>query len=306
MEIIADIMFRLDEKEKINTPEVGIEMKLGFIGLGAMGQPMATNLLNAGYSVTVYDVLPEAMESLAQKGALTADSAAKAAVSCEVVISMLPGDKEIKQVLMCNEFAASLKPGCVILDMSSCAPDCIVEVENYHKPKDVMVVDAPVSGNVEGAANGTLSIFASGGDFALKKVWPILEVLGKELFSLGACGTGKAFKNLNNLLSISNLVIVTEMLRVAQKNGYDLDSLYNMICASTGMSMSFKNRFKRMVSGDFENGFKLSLARKDYANALAMGQGVPMPVSKLVYELLLANSKHDDGDMAVMYKLFEE
>ena len=281
-------------------------MNIGFIGLGAMGKPMAKNLLKAGYSVTVYDVVPAAMEALTAEGAIAAGSAAHAAAAGEVVITMLPGDKEINQVLLSDEFAASMKSGAVILDMTSCSPDSITEVESRYKAKGVMVVDAPVSGNVEGAVAGTLSIFASGEDAALKIVWPLLEVMGEQLFSLGACGTGKAFKNLNNLMSISNLVIVTEMLRVAKKNGYDLDSLYDMICASTGMSMSFKNRFKRMTGNNFDNGFKLSLARKDFANALAMGEGVPMPVCKLVYELLLANSKYDDDDMAVICKLFED
>ena len=285
---------------------MGIAMRIGFIGIGAMGRPMAKNLLKAGYSVTVYDVMPVAVEALVAEGAQAADSLAEVAAAGDVIITMLPGDKEIKQVLLNDEFATSLRPDAVILDMTSCSPDSIVEVENYYKTKGIMVADAPVSGNVEGAVAGTLSIFASGEDAALKKVWPLFEVMGEQLFSLGACGTGKAFKNLNNLLSISNLVIISEMLRVARKHGYDLDSLYNMICASTGMSMSFKNRFKRMVNDNYENGFKLSLARKDYANALAMGEGVPMPVSKLVYELLLANSKYDNLDMAVIFKLFEE
>lgn len=281
-------------------------MRIGFIGLGAMGRPMAKNLLKAGHSLTVYDVVPAAVEALAAEGAQTADSLAKVAAAGEVVITMLPGDKQIKQVLLSDEFTANLKQGTVILDMTSCAPDSIVEVEGYYKEKGIMVADAPVSGNVEGAVAGTLSIFAAGDDAALKKVWPLLEVMGKQLFSLGACGTGKAFKNLNNLLSISNLVIISEMFHVAKKRGYDMDSLYDMICASTGMSMSFKNRFKRMVNDSYDNGFKLSLARKDYANALAMGEGVPMPVCKLINDLLLANSKYDGVDMAVICKLFEE
>ena len=281
-------------------------MNVGFIGLGAMGRPMAKNLLKAGHSITAYDVVPAAVEALVAEGAKAAESMAAAAAAGEVVITMLPGDKEIKQVLLNDEFAAALAPDAVVLDMTSCSPDGIVEVERFYKARGIMVVDAPVSGNVEGAVAGTLSIFAAGEDAALKKVWPLFEVMGEQLFSLGACGTGKAFKNLNNLLSISNLMIMTEMLRVARKGGYDMDSLYDMICASTGMSMSFKNRFKRMVNNNFDNGFKLSLARKDYANALAMGEGVPMPVCRQINELLLAASKYDDVDMAAICKLFEE
>jgi 3-hydroxyisobutyrate dehydrogenase-like beta-hydroxyacid dehydrogenase len=281
-------------------------MEIGFIGLGAMGRPMAKNLLKAGYSLTVTDLVPAAVQALVDEGAKAAASNAEVAAASDVVITMLPGDKQVIQVLMDPDFAASLKPGTVLLDMTSCSPDSIVEVEKFYKDRGVLVADAPVSGNVEGATAGTLSIFAAGEESTLKIVWPLLEVMGKQLFSLGPCGTGKAFKNLNNLLSISNMVIMTEMLRIVKKYGYDTDKLYDMISASSGMSASFKNRFHRMVDGNFDNGFKLSLARKDYGNALAMGAGVPMPVCKVIYELLLANAEHDGEDMAVMCKLFEK
>ena len=282
-----------------------IEMRIGFIGLGAMGRPMVKNLLAAGHEVTVWDISQDAINALVSDGAKAGESTADLAGKCEIIITMLPADPHVKGTLMNEQFAAALKPGTKLIDMSSCTTDAIHQVEKFYDGKDIDVVDAPVSGGVEGAQKGTLSIFAAGSEAALDAVMTVLEVLGKQIFRLGACGMGKAFKNLNNLLSTANTVLVAEMYHVAKKHGFDTDKLYDMVCASSGMSASFKNRFKRMVDGNFDNGFKLSLARKDVGNALALGEGVPMPVSKLVYELLLANSQYDNLDMAVMCKLFE-
>jgi 3-hydroxyisobutyrate dehydrogenase-like beta-hydroxyacid dehydrogenase len=206
---------------------------------------------------------------------------------------------------MDDALAVSLKKEAVILDMSSCTTEAIREVEAWYAPKNIPVVDAPVSGGVAGARNGTLSIFASGEKSALQTVRPLLEAMGKEIFDLGNCGTGKAFKNLNNLLSTIGVVAIAEMFHVAKKQGFDMDKLFEVVCASSGASASFKNRFKKMVNGEFEGGFKLALARKDVANAIALGQGIPMPVSKLVHELLVANGACDDLDMSSMCKLFE-
>jgi 3-hydroxyisobutyrate dehydrogenase-like beta-hydroxyacid dehydrogenase len=130
--------------------------------------------------------------------------------------------------------------------------------------------------------------------------------MGKEVFDLGPCGNGKAFKNLNNLLSTANVVIITEMYHIAKKRGYDTDRLFEVIMASSGASASFKNRFKKMVNQQFEGGFKQSLARKDVGNAIALGEDVPMPVAKLVYELMLANKQYDELDMSAMCRLFED
>ena len=281
--------------------------KVAFFGLGAMGAPMAENLLKAGYTLhTAINRSRVAADDLAKRYGLSIfPSIPEAAKDVDVVITILPADAEVKATLIKEALAASLKKDAVIMDMSSCTTEAIREVEAWYAPKNIPVVDAPVSGGVGGAQKGTLSIFASGEKEALQTVRPLLEVMGKEIFDLGSCGTGKAFKNLNNLLSTINVVAITEMFHVAKKQGFDMDKLFNVICASSGASASFTNRFKKMLNAEFEGGFKLSLARKDVANAIALGQGVPMPVSKLVHELMVANCECDNLDMSAMCKLFE-
>ena len=281
--------------------------KVAFFGLGAMGAPMAENLLKAGYTLhTAIHRSRVAADDLANRyGLLIFPSMPEAAKDADVVITILPADAEIKAALMNEGFAAALKKDAIILDMTSCTTEGIREVEAWYKPRNIKVLDAPVSGGVPGAQKGALSIFASGDKDALQTVRPLLEAMGKEIFDLGNCGTGKAFKNLNNLLMMANIVAMSEMFSVAKKHGFDMDKLFDVVCASSGGSTQFKNRFKRMANADFAGGFKLSLARKDVVNALALGQEIPMPFSKLAHELMLANNEHDELDAAVMCKLFE-
>ena len=133
---------------------------------------------------------------------------------------------------------------------------------------------------------------------------PILATMGKELYYLGGCGTGKSFKNLNNLLSVINTVVTSEACRIAEHEGLDLNLLYDIINASSGTSASFKGRFKRMTKGDYQGGFQLGLAREGFGQCPCAGQGAPLPMSRLAYELLLAAKAYDQEDMAAVYKLF--
>ena len=281
-------------------------MRIGFIGLGAMGFPMVKNLLAVGYPVTVYDISPAAVDRLTAEGAQGAASTLALAAVSDVVITMLPADKHVKSVLMDPAFAAALPKGATVVDMSSCTTAAIQEVEAWYAPYGVDVVDAPVSGGVEGAAAHTLSIFAAGKPEALARVHPVFKALGRDIFDLGKCGMGKAFKNLNNMITTCTVMVISEVYRIAKKQGYDTDKLYDMIMASTGMSRTFQARFPRMVNGSYEGGFKQSLGRKDLGNAIALGEGEPLPVAKLVHELMLANRAYDDCDMAVAARLFEE
>lgn len=281
-------------------------MNVGFIGLGAMGYPMVKNLLEKNYFVTVYDISREAVDRLVALGASGAETTQALARQSEIVITMLPADKHVKGVLIDESFAKALPRDAIIIDMSSCTTDAIQEVERWYKPYGIHVIDAPVSGGVEGAMNHTLSIFSAGDPKALSRVRPIFETLGKSIFDLGACGNGKAFKNLNNMITTCTTMVVSEVYRIARKQNYDLDKLYDMIMASTGMSRTFQARFKRMMNGNYDGGFKQMLGRKDLGNAIALGEGEPLPIAKLVHELMLANHEYDNYDMAVIARLFED
>lgn len=281
-------------------------MRIGFIGLGAMGFPMVKNLLEKGYQVTVYDISADAVQRLVNEGAKGAATTVELAGQSDVVITMLPADKHVKSVLLVEEFANALPKDAIIIDMSSCTTQGIQDVEKWYAPYGIKVVDAPVSGGVEGAAKHTLSIFSAGDPEALKTVRPIFETLGKDIFDLGCCGMGKAFKNLNNMITTCTTMVISEVYRIAKKQNFDMDKLYDMIMASTGMSRTFQARFKRMMNDNYEGGFKQMLGRKDLGNAIALGEGEPLPVAKLVHELMLANAQYDQYDMAVAAKLFEK
>lgn len=280
-----------------------MKQSIAFFGLGAMGEPMAANLLKAGYPVkSAVHKSRAAADRLLPLGLVLCPSPAEAAAGADVVITILPADPEIKEFLLESGFAASLKQGTVIVDMSSATSDCVREVESFFAGKGIPVLDAPVSGGVTGAEQGTLTIFGSGDEAAFEAVRPVLATMGRELYYLGPCGTGKAFKNLNNLLSVGNTVLVSEAFRIARAEGLDTGLLYDVINASSGTSASFKARWPRMEKENFDGGFQLGLARKDVGNALMLGGGLSLPLSDAVYQTLEGCAEFDKEDMAAVVK----
>ena len=284
-------------------------MKVAFFGLGMMGAPMVKNLLKAGYNISTCFHPSQNMELVKDITAFenfrTCKTNEEAVEGADCVFTSLPADKHIIGFLINDSFAASLKEGAVLVDTSSCTTQTMEAVADYYADKKVTVIDAPVSGGVAGAENGTLTIIAAGSSEGIDKVRPLLEVIGKRIFELEKCGEGKTFKNLNNLLLAVNLLAATEVFRVAKKQGVDLERLYDIVCQSSGASTALKERWKRMMEGNFGGGFKVSLARKDLESALLLAEGVPVPLAAMTCELMLANRENDDLDLAAMLKLFE-
>lgn len=282
---------------------------IAFFGLGAMGKPMARNLLKAGYQVRtcLHSKPPSFVEDLEQyAGFSLCRSKEEAAADAGVIITMLPGDPQILDFLVNDTaFAGSLSKGTVIIEMSSCTTQAVRQVEAFYASRGIAVVDAPVSGGTKGAEDGTLTIFSSGSPEACSAVRPLFEVMGKTIFDLGACGEGKTFKNLNNLLLNVNLLAACEVFHIASSMGLDMQKLYDVICSSSGASAAMKNRWTKMMSGSFEGGFRIALARKDLGNALKLAEQVPVPLARMTYELMLANNRLDDLDLAAMCKLFD-
>jgi 3-hydroxyisobutyrate dehydrogenase len=281
---------------------------IAFFGLGTMGAPMAENLLKAGYKLCSALTPPPCLADklAAAYGLEILPSFAAAAGKSDVIITMLPNDAVVKSFLTEPDFVASVRPGTIITEMSSTTGATVQEVEAFYKSRGVQIVDAPVSGGVVGAERGTLTIFGSGEKEAMEKVKPVLEKMGTKVYRLGSCGTGKNFKNINNLLLAVHTVAASEVFHLAKEQRLDLNLLYDVVCDSSGGSTAFKTRFKRMIeANDLDNGFKLVLGRKDLGNALALAKKVPMPVAHLVYDLMLANAKNDNLDIAGMCKLFE-
>jgi len=284
---------------------------VAFFGLGAMGAPMAKNLLKAGYTIrtcfhpTQNMALVEDIVDLDAFHAFPTNE--EAAAGADVIITSMPADAHVKGFLINDSFAAAVKDGAVIVEMSSTKTQTAKDVCAYYEGlgRGIQVIDAPISGGVAGAVNGTLTIFASGDGAALQAVRPVFDAMGKTVFELGPCGEGKTYKNLNNLLLTVNLLAASEAFRIAKKQGLDLDKFLEVVSVSSGGSTALKQRWARMVNDDFAGGFRLALGRKDLGNALELGSDIPTPLAQLTYELMLANAKNDDLDLAAMVKLYD-
>lgn len=281
--------------------------KVAFFGLGAMGEPMCKQLLDAGYPVsTSIHRSRAAADRLAASGLKICASPAEAAQDADVLISILPADPEVLSFWINEEMAAAVKEGAVIVDMSSCTTEAICQVEEYYKSRKVGVVDAPVSGGVRGATAGTLTIFGSGEKAYTEAVRPLFDVMGGTIYDLGKCGTGKAFKNLNNLLYLINLNAVAEARRIAVENGLDLAMLQDVISHSSGNSacINFLSREEVMSRTYQPAGFSHGLARKDVGNAISLAKKTPTPISHLVYDMMLGNAKHDSDSVLAVREIF--
>ena len=282
--------------------------KIGFLGLGAMGLPMAKRLCAAGHElkVCVHRNPAPALE-LERLGARVADGPAQVAAGVDYVVSILPEDEQIVEVLLNGNVVASVGPGTVIIEMSSAGPGTVRRLAEAYAPRGVSVLDAPVSGGVSGAVEGSLTIMCGGGKEVLEKARPVLEALGGKIWLVGGLGAGKSLKAVNNMLNAANTVLVAEALRLIRQQGLDEETAYQVIKASSGQSCSFDNRFRRMAGENFAGGFKLRLMMKDLRIALAEAGELPMPMSSLALQLYrMTGHESEDLDFSVVSRIFQD
>jgi 3-hydroxyisobutyrate dehydrogenase len=255
--------------------------RIGLVGLGNMGWPMAHNLAEAGFPLTVGDADPALRERFASEHGCEAAASPADFAACEVVVTMLPNDKIVRDVVLEWEggIAENLPGGAVVLDMSSSGPTATQALGEELAPVGVALVDAPVSGGVPRAVSGTLSLMVGGDDeAAIEKAMPVLEVLGEKIFRTGGLGTGHALKALNNFLAAASYAAATEALLVGEEFGLN---------TSTGRSFVSEVVIgENVVTGDYATGFALALLAKDVGIAadLAETQGADAPVLSLVAE----------------------
>ena len=253
-----------------------ISPKIGFIGIGAMGTPMATNLAKDGYKLVVYDADAKRAQALAATREIeVADSLAALGAMCGTVITMLPDGKIVRKVV-CGEndnfmdcVASTLKPGALIIDMSSSSPVGTREMGAVLEKRGIKLIDAPVSNGVKGATAATLAIMV-GGDAALfEKNKPVFEKIGNQIFHAGPLGSGHAIKALNNYVSAAGLLAACEAVVAGQRFGLDAGVIVDILNASSGMNNTTKNKFKQhMLSGTYGAGFFTGLMAKDVRTAL--------------------------------------
>jgi 3-hydroxyisobutyrate dehydrogenase len=244
---------------------------IGFIGLGTMGRPMAANLEAAGFSVQSFDL----------NGRGNRKSARAAAENAEVLITMLPDGDAVREAVL--DALPGLKPGAVVIDMSSSDPAATRALGAALAAKGIDMVDAPVSGALPKAKDGTLAIMIGGDQGPVAKVMPVLQKLGNQIFHVGPLGAGHAVKALNNYLGAAGTLAGFEALLIARAFGLDPKPMLDAINASTGRSSTTVRKIPQdVLTGAFASGFKLALMTKDVgiADALARGLKVKAPFLK--------------------------
>ena len=263
---------------------------IGLIGLGIMGRPMARNLLKAGHKLVVYDIVPQAVDEIMSEGAEGAHSAKEVAEKCDFVITMVPNSPHVKAAIFGEKgVAEGIKPGSLVVDMSSIDPTVSREVGIGLKEKGVRFLDAPVSGGEPKAIDGTLAIMVGGDQADFDEAKPIFDAMGSAVLC-GDIGAGQVTKLANQIVVALNIAAVGEALTLAMKSGVDPDLVYQAIRGGLAGSTVMDAKAPMMMDRNFKPGFRISLHIKDLQNALAAGQntGVPLPLTAMAMEMMQA------------------
>lgn len=264
--------------------------RVGFVGIGNMGWPMAANLLKAGFDVTVCDVVPgRAAAFVGEVGGRAAATPAEAARDAEAVITIVPTSAQVADAVAA--MGDALAPGALLIDMTSGQPGRTRDIATGLAARGVAMVDCPVSGGVPRAKTGELAIMAGGADADLDRAEPLLRAMGTTIHRCGPIGAGQAMKALNNLASAGAFMMGIEALLIGQRAGLDPALMVDVLNASSGMTNSTQKKFKQFVlSRRFDSGFSLDLMLKDVSIALELGRDTvtPTPLAALVRELSAA------------------
>ena len=266
-------------------------MKVGFIGIGVMGWPMAANIAKAGHDLTVFDLDRDAMTRFAGEiGAKTAAGIGEIAGS-EVVVTMLPTSRHVRQALTELEdgaFLNAIQPGLIVIDMSSSEPGDTKTLGPMLAGRGAVLLDAPVSGARPRAITGTLALMIGGDDeAAIEKATPVLQSMGDRLFRTGPLGSGHAMKCLNNYVAATGLAAACEAVLIGKRFGLDPEVMADIMNVSTGKNFATEHLLKQhIISESFSAGFTLGLMTKDVTIAADLGEqvGLDAPISRLVRE----------------------
>ena len=292
--------------------------QIAFIGLGHMGLPMARNLLNAGHSLSVFDLVASAVNELAAQGAHAASSAADAVSAAEVVISMLPASRHVEGLYLGDAGLLSvIAPGSLVLECSTIAPEAARKVHLAAAARGIALLDAPVSGGTAGAAAGTLTFMVGGDAATLERARPILANMGKNIFHAGPEGAGQVAKVCNNQLLAVHMIGTAEAMALGVANGLDPATLAEIMRQSSGGNWSLEkyNPWPGVMpnapaSKDYRDGFAAELMAKDLglAQEAAQTTASSTPMGALALQLYRLLLKQGQGklDFSAVQKLFVE
>jgi len=275
--------------------------KVGFVGLGTMGEPMAANLLRAGYALTVVAHRDRApVERLVDAGAVEAPSITDMASDVGALITCVPNDASVEQVMLGDGGVIhGSREGLVAVATSTISPRTSQRVAAALEQRGIAMLDAPISGGQPGAVAGTLAIMVGGPRDAYEKVLPVLQAMGKSITHIGGNGSGLVVKLANNLIGAATTVAISEAFTMAAKAGLDLDLVHEILCQATARSWMLERVKSRIMAGNLQPGFKLSLMHKDMGLASDFGQemGVPMFSTALVHQLYTQAIGLGKGDL---------
>ncbi len=277
--------------------------KVGFIGLGIMGKPMAINLIKAGYDLTIYARRPEVIREMEGLGAKAVESPAAVAEATEIVITIVTADPEVREVILGeNGVLEGASEGNLIVDMSTISPLTIREIAEKAGSTGVAVMDAPVSGGDMGAINGTLTIIAGGEAKDFERCRGMFTAMGKEenIFHVGSVGVGQTVKIVNQLIGGINMAAIAEGMVLGIRAGADPEVMRQVISVSSANSTLFQIRVSDfLLANSFAPGFMLDLMKKDLAIGVDLGKAlnVPMPIGAATYQMYAAASGLGAGNL---------
>lgn len=288
-------------------------MRIGLIGLGIMGRPMARNLLKGGFELVVHNRSRAPVDELVAESAsvTAAGSPREVAEQADIVITMLPDSPDVRAVVFGDDgLLAAMRPGGLLIDMSTIAPATAVEVHAALAERGVGAVDAPVSGGEAGAIAGTLSIMAGGSADDFERAMPVFNAVGKTIVHVGDPGAGQTVKACNQIVVAINYAAVSEALVLGARAGVDPAKIVQVLNGGLAASRVLELKGQSMIERRFQPGFRINLHRKDLNIAMATGreQHVPLPVTALVSQLFeaLASAGRGDLDHSALVTLIED
>ncbi len=285
-------------------------MRIGFIGLGIMGKPMAKNLLKAGHSLVVYDVMGAPVQELVAAGAEAGSSPKDVASKAEVVITMLPNSPHVEAAILGKDgVVEGIKQGTIVIDMSSIAPLVSQKVAAELAKRGITMLDAPVSGGEPKAIEGTLAIMVGGEASVFEKVKDLLLKMGSSAVLCGDIGAGNVTKLANQIVVALNIAAMSEAYVLATKSGVDPEKVFEAIKGGLAGSTVLNAKSPMVLEGNYKPGFRIELHIKDLQNALDTGHdiGVPLPLTSQVMEIMQAlkvdgKQKEDHGGIIQFYE----
>lgn len=271
-------------------------MKIGFIGLGIMGKPMAINLLKAGYSLNIYDISRKAVDEVAAYGGIPHQNPLEIAENSDVILTMLPNSPHVRQVVTGKDgILSGIKKGDIIVDMSSIDPNASIELERLVAEKGAEMIDAPVSGGEPKAIDATLSFMCGGKPETFEKVRPILEKMGASIVLVGAIGSGNMTKLANQIIVALNIAAMSEAFVLAAKSGVKPENVFNAIKGGLAGSAVLNAKASMILERNFNPGFRIELHLKDLINAINASKavGMELPLTSAVLDMM--NTLKEEG-----------